>query len=207
MNIRNTRFAYGSVAKTLHWTIAALILLSYCSVYYRQWFTVEPDDWADWVGTPNYMALQIHLSIGVSIFALVILRILWRLTNPQPELPPGSRIQHLAAHAVHYVLYFFMILMPITGYFGTGADIDYLNVPQFRETALYNWLVTETLGIAWETFEKPVDFIHKKIGGAIVLWMLILIHAGAALYHHFVKRDDVLKRMLPTLHNDRPSGG
>jgi len=50
--------------------------------------------------------------------------------------------------------------------------------------------------VAWETFEKPIDFVHKN-SGAYLVWVLVLLHAGAALFHHYVKRDDVLRRMLP----------
>lgn len=202
MSFRNSRYKYGSVAKALHWVIATLFLVSYCAVYYRHWFTVEVDEFSLWVGTPNYTALQIHLTSGISIFAFALLRIAWRVSNPSPELPPGRAWEHFSAHVAHYALYFIMIFMPITGYLGTGADTAYFNITQFRETAAYDLLVTRILGLDWDAFEKPVDFIHKDIGGALLVWMLILIHAGAALYHHFVKRDDVLLRMLPDRYKD-----
>ena len=75
MSFRNTAVEYGTIAKSLHWTIAALFLISYCSVYYRRWFTVAEEDLSLWVGTPNYTALQLHLASGITIFAFVILRI------------------------------------------------------------------------------------------------------------------------------------
>lgn len=198
MALRNTKLAYGSIAKLLHWAIALLFLVSYCAVYYRHWFTVEPDEFSIWVGTPNYTALQIHLTSGITISFLILCRVYWRLSNQVPELLPGKRWEHFMANSVHYFLYFLMFMMPITGYLGAGVDTDYLQITQFRETALYDWLVTDTLGLDWETFESPVDFIHKKIGGATLVWIVIGAHAGAALFHHFVKRDDVLLRMLPS---------
>ena len=99
--------------------------------------------------------------------------------------------------------------MPVTGYLGTGVDTAYFNITQFRETAAYDYLVTQTLQLDWEAFEKPIDYLHKDIGGAVLVWMLIVLHAGAALYHHFVRRDDVLRRMLPggSGHNDNNKVG
>ncbi len=197
MSIRNTQYEYGGLAKTLHWLIAGLFLLSYCAVYYRQWFTVEEEEFALWVGSANYTALQIHLASGISILVFALLRVIWRFSNPPPELLPGKTWEHFSAHSVHYLLYFLMFFMPITGYLGTGADTAYFNITQFRETGAYDLIVTRTLGLDWESFEKPIDFLHKDVGGAIIVWLLIALHAGAALYHHFVKHDEVLLRMLP----------
>jgi cytochrome b561 len=193
MRLRNTPEAYGEVAKWLHWIIALLFLGAYCAVYYRHWFT-EKD-------TPgNWNALQLHLSFGVTIGVFVFLRVLWKLSNPRPGLEPGPRWEHVAAKAGHAALYFFMIAMPVTGYLGTGADTHYFftyHLPKFADTALYDWLVTGMLGMSFEQFEEPIDFIHKDIGGALLVWMLIAVHISAALYHHFVKRDRTLKKMLP----------
>ena len=89
-----------------------------------------------------------------------------------------------------------MITMPISGYLGTDADPEYFNLPRFSQTAVYLSIVEEKMGLSWDDYERPFDFYHKQIGGALLVWMLILLHAGAALYHHFVKHDDVLIRML-----------
>lgn len=191
MPLRNTAHDYGTVAKWLHWLTALLFLASYCSVYYRHWFTEAK--------TPeNWTALQIHLSVGVSIAVIVALRVFWRLTNRVPEPEPGTRLEHLAAHLGHYALYAIMIIMPVTGYVGTGVDTEFFflfDIPKFEDTALFTRLVTEGLGMSFEAFEEPVDFLHKDILGAWVVWLLILGHAAAALYHHFVRRDRTLYRM------------
>jgi cytochrome b561 len=180
---------YTSVAIALHWTIALLFLGSYVSVYYRRWFTEKQ--------TPeNMTALQIHLAIGVTIAAIVVLRILWRLTHTPPPLEPAPRWQQTAAHGLHYLLYAVMIIMPITGYLGTGVATEYFGIPKFEDTALFQWLVADTLQMTFKDFEKPIDFVHKN-SGAYLIWLLILGHAAAALYHHFAVRDATLTRMLP----------
>ncbi|WDE01260.1 cytochrome b [Thalassomonas actiniarum] len=191
MEFKNTADNYGTIAKWLHWGTAVLFLASYMSVYYRHWFTEEK--------TPeNWTALQLHLSVGVTIAVVVALRLVWRLTNRVPDLEPGSKLEHLAAHAGHYALYAIMIIMPITGYVGTGVNTEYFflfDIPKFEETPLFVSLVSEGLGLSFKEFEAPIDFIHKEILGAWLVWMLILAHVMAALYHQFVKKDRTLAKM------------
>ena len=187
---KNTRHSYGSVARALHWTIALLFLMAYCAVYYRHWFTVKDT-------APNWIALQLHLSLGITIAAFVVLRVIWRLKNVTPELPAGPRWEHRAAHLGHALLYVVMIVMPITGYLGTKVNTEYFlwfDIPKFPDTALFAWLVSDTLGMSFEQWEKPIDFLHKN-AGAYFVWVLILVHVAAALYHHLYRKDDTLLRM------------
>lgn len=191
MRIKNTAENYGTIAKCLHWTTAALFLGSYVSVYYSHWF-LEPR-------TPeSFNAFQIHLSIGVTIAVVAILRIFWRLSTPVPNQEPGSKLEHVAAHAGHYALYAIMIIMPITGYMGTGGNINYFfifEIPKFESTQLFQSIVTNGLGMTFEEFEKPMDFLHKDVLGPWIVWLLILGHVSAALYHHFGKKDRTLRKM------------
>jgi cytochrome b561 len=191
MSIKNTADNYGLIAKCLHWLTAALFLGSYISVYYRHWFTQEK--------TPeNWTALQLHLSIGVSLAVVVALRIIWRIINRAPDFESGTRLEHLAAHIGHYALYAIMIIMPITGYVGTGVGTEYFfifDIPKFEDTQAFLTLVSNGLGITFQEFEEPVDFIHKNILGAWLVWLLILGHVSAALYHHFIRKDRTLQKM------------
>ncbi|HEY0924331.1 cytochrome b [Rheinheimera pacifica] len=189
--LRNSASHYGYVARTLHWLTALLFLLAYISVYYRQWFTEArtPENWT---------ALQLHLSFGVTIAVLVALRVYWRLTNPQPQPEPGSALMHKAAHLGHIALYGVLIVMPLTGYLGTGVATEYFflfDIPKFADTWLFQTVVANGMGLSFEQFEAPMDFIHKQ-GGAYVVWLLILGHAGAAFYHHLKLKDRTLLKML-----------
>jgi len=191
MNIKNTTDSYGLIAKFLHWVTAVLFLGSYISVYYRHWFTEDK--------TPeNWTALQLHLSIGISLIVVVSLRVIWRIINQAPDHEPGTRLEHLAAHIGHYTLYAIMIIMPITGYVGTGVGTEYFfmfDISKFEDTKIFLTLVSNGFGITFQEFEEPVDFIHKNIFGAWLAWILILGHASAALYHHFVRKDRTLQKM------------
>jgi cytochrome b561 len=113
-------------------------------------------------------------------------------------LEQGTKLEHLAAQAGHYALYAIMIIMTITGYLGTGANTEYFfmfDIPKFESTQLFESLVSNGMGITFKEFEKPIDFIHKEIFGAWLVWLLIFGHVSAAMYHHFVKKDRTLHKM------------
>ena len=188
MRWRNTSENYGVIAKGLHWLMAVFFLGAYFWIYYRHWFTErgEPENWT---------ALQMHMSIGMSLGILILLRILWRLMNPQPKPEPGTRLEHLAAKIGHYVLYAVMIIMPVTGYMGVGVAVDYFflfDIPTFKERGVLEIFAGE--GVDYKEFGERVHGVHHMLGQWVV-WVLILGHAGAALYHHFGKGDRTLKRM------------
>lgn len=191
MVLKNTKINYGSIAKWIHWTIVVLFLGSYCAVYFRHWFTEEK--------TPeNWTALQLHLSFGITIAAVVILRIIWRNLNQTPNQETGSKLAHIAAHLGHYALYAVMILMPLTGYIGTGVNTEYFylfDIPKFESSSLYQILVTNWMGLSFKEFEAPIDYFHKDIMGKWTVWILIAGHVMAAMYHHFVKKDRTLIKM------------
>lgn len=171
----------------LHWIVALLFLGAYAAVYYYEWFTER--------GTPaNITSVRLHFTFGFSIGVFVLLRIIWRLTHRAPALLPAPAWEHLAARAVHGLLYLFMIGMPLTGYLGTKGGGGFLGVPAFPDTALYQWLVTDTLGLTWDQWRKPFGAFHFFSGGNVV-WVLIVIHTLAALYHQFHKRDALMRRM------------
>ncbi len=150
MILHNSKTSYGNIARTLHWIVAGLFLLSYSSVYYRHWFTEERTG-------PWFTSGNLHRCFGVTIAVFVILRIVSRLKNPPPDLPPGPDWEHTGAKIRHYALYFFMIMMPLTGYFGAGAPTDFgcLTIPEFGETRFFQWLSGGAM--SFEAWEQPLD--------------------------------------------------
>ncbi|MBK0011698.1 cytochrome b [Isoptericola jiangsuensis] len=190
MKIKNDKKNYGATSKFFHWTSAASFIGAYLVVYYVIWFMDDTQ--------PESMpVLNVHWALGLIVGSLVIPRLLWRWLNVEPEAPESSAAEHVLAQCAHYGLYALMILMPLTGYVGTGAPTDFglFSVTAFNETRLFAWFSSAT-GITWEAFEPPVDAVHHFVG-KWVAWVVVGLHVIAALMHHFVRRDNVLVRMMP----------
>ncbi len=187
----NTQKDYGSIAKWLHWGTAIIMLALYPSVYFRHWFTEK--------GTSiNWTALQLHMSFGMTLGALVLLRLIWRFKEVQPDHELGSKIEHMMASIGHKALYVIMIIAFVSGYLGTGSNTEFFfifDIPKFEDTSVFSIVVAQELGMTFDEFEAPVDFLHKKILGKWLVWLLIVGHIFAALYHHFVKKDRTLVKM------------
>ena len=177
--LRNTADSWGAPAKWFHWVMAALILAQIALGVMA----------ANWRVSPAKLELFFwHKSTGMLILALVALRLLWRLANPVPELPAGMAAwERAAARLSNLLLYALMIALPVTGWIVNSAS----NVP-FR----IFWLIPLPAIVAPD--EPTADLVALVHGGLAVLLALVLsAHIGAALRHHFVKRDTVLERMLP----------
>lgn len=190
MQWRNTPARFGALSKLFHWTSAVAFIGAYGVVYYVIWFL---DDMSD----ESLPVLNIHWVLGLLVGFLVLPRLAWRLLDRQPEEPPGSALEHQMAQAAHWALYALLILMPLTGYLGTGAPTDFgvFQVTGFNETAVFAW-IGQTYDLSFETFEAPIDGIHHFLG-KWVAWVVVGLHVVAALFHHMVRRDAVLIRMLP----------
>lgn len=190
MQWRNTPTRFGVLAKFLHWASAAAFIAAYIVVYYVIWFMddTSPESWP---------VLNIHWALGILVGFFVLPRLLWRLLDVQPEDPPGSKLEHRLAHIAHWGLYGLLIAMPLTGYLGTGAPTNFglFSVTGFNETALFSW-ISNTYDLSYERFEAPIDAVHHFLG-KWVAWILVGLHVAAALVHHWIRRDNVLVRMLP----------
>lgn len=190
MQWRNTPAGFGVLAKFFHWTSAAAFIAAYLVVYYVIWFMDEslPESWP---------VLNVHWALGLLVGFLVLPRLLWRVLDVQPKAPPGSPLEHRLAHAAHWGLYGLLIALPLTGYLGTGAPTDFglFSVTGFDETGVFAW-ISQTYGLTWDTFEEPIDLVHHFLG-KWVAWVIVGLHVAAAVFHHRVRRDDALKRMLP----------
>lgn len=182
MQIRNTLIRYGAVAKLFHWTIVVLIIVQF----------VLADKAEDLPRGPALIAtLALHKSIGITILLLAILRLTWRLMNPVPPSPPAiPRWQNLAAHLSHWTLYGLLFVTPLLGWMMSSA----------RNYAV-SWFGLFTLPDLVGPDRARYEFLHgahELMANAI--FYIAIIHAAAALKHHFIDRDDVLKRMLPGKH-------
>ena len=189
--IRNTELSYGSVAKCLHWLTALLVVAAYILVLYLEYVLGGE-------GPMRSPIIRLHKAIGASVLVFIVLRIWWRATNPSPKLPESMpKWQVTVSHMTHWILYALLIAMPTSGYLGNGNGVSFgiFAISGFADTAIGAWTL-DLLGLTFEQWEVPFDYFHKNIVGPFVLWVIIAAHAGAALYHHYVEKDDVLKRML-----------
>ncbi|GJM04168.1 MAG: hypothetical protein DHS20C09_01590 [marine bacterium B5-7] len=92
--------------------------------------------------------------------------------NRVPDAEPGSHIEYLEAHVGHIILYIMMISMPLTGYIGTGVNIEFFflfDILKFENTVLFQTLVADGMGLTFEQFEKPIGFFHKEIMGSLIV--------------------------------------
>lgn len=187
--MRNTPDRYGVVAMTLHWLIAAMVLIN---IGLGLYFTDLPQDYPG-----KSLFTQTHKSIGLTVLMLSILRLIWRLMNPQPPLPPGvGPLVRITSKTVHWIFYFLLVAIPLAGW--SIVSVSPLNIP-----TQYFWqFVWPHIGFlnalpADERNSLLPIFVNTHNTLAFLALALIVLHVGAALYHHVIRKDSVLRRMLP----------
>lgn len=190
---------YSSVAIALHWLTALAILAMIPMGWWMSEAIHDPDSQAT-----AYRVFQLHKSIGLTILGLTALRIGWRLSHPAPALPDGMKgWEAFLARATQFAFYGLLVALPLSGwlYVSTGwaAGLDRaLNVA----TSWFGLLPVPHLpGVPDLATEARRALAFQAMGAhALMAWgavALVVLHAGAALKHHFIDRDSVLRDMLP----------
>jgi cytochrome b561 len=176
---------YGAVAMTLHWLIAAAIILNIIVVL------TAPEG-----RTPLHMAMMsFHMALGLTVLVLSILRLVWRWLNPAPPPPQGlAPWMRIAGAATHHTLYFLMIAIPLAGWL--MVSVNHFTPSWF---GLFAWPAIPGFGgldkAASHGWHETFETIHVVLGWAMII--LIPAHIVAGLYHHVLRKDNVLLRMLP----------
>ncbi len=189
MPAANTRTRYGSVAMTLHWLIAAAIVVNLGLGLYMANILTNQD-------ASRLTVFQFHKSLGLTVLVLSVLRLLWRVVNPVPPLPnsmgPGLRA---LARGTHYLLYFLIIAIPLTGWALVSASPLGLATNYF---GLFHWPGIPYLSELSRAQKVPLrhEFFAMHFYLAITALILVPLHVCGALYHQF-RGEDVLRRMLP----------
>jgi len=183
------RSDYSGFAKLLHWLIALVIVgMVGLGVYMTQ---VEGDfRYKLWL-------YQIHKSFGVTLFALVVIRLIWRQISPPPAMPPEMPVwERRAAQAAHAGLYVLMFAIPLSGWIQVSASP--LSVPT-QVFGLFNVPHIPFLASLSDETKKALEWeLHTLHWGlAWTLVAVVALHAAAALRHAFILKDDVMTRMLP----------
>lgn len=175
--LKNTETDYGLVAKAFHWL---LFLVFGFMIVAGNMLEAMPR------GAEKFQAAGVHKSLGVLVLVLVLLRLAWRLVNVTPRDPAGTpAMQSLVAHAMHWVLYGLMLAQPLVGILmsqAAGYPVKFFGLFQLPT------LLHKDPSLA--------GFFHGAHGVVWILLVLVaVLHAAGALYHHFVLKDDVLRRM------------
>lgn len=179
MQIRNSYERYGLVAITIHWLVAMVVIglfaLGYWMVgltYYDDWYKQAPD---------------IHRSVGILLLMLMVLRVIWRLINITPKpLPSHKRWEVASAHAAHSLLYLMLFVAMASGYLISTADGSAIDV--------FGWFAVPSVTGQIKGLEDTAGTVHYWSTWAIVA--LAAVHAAGALKHHWLDRDQTLRRML-----------
>jgi len=175
----NTTESWGAAAKLFHWTIALLILIQIALGVTA----------VAWRLSPLKLELFVwHKSTGVLILVLMLARLAWRLANRSPALPAQTPAwERNAALASHAALYALAIALPLSGWvINSAAGVPF---------SVF-WLVPLPAIVAPdERLEELAKLAHFSL--LVALCLVLALHIGAALRHHFIKRDNVLLRMLP----------
>jgi superoxide oxidase len=179
MGWRNSEVRYGTLSVGLHWLMLVLLVAVYACIELRELYPRGSD--------PRALLKTWHYMLGLSVLALMTVRLLARWSGPTPVIEPSIRAwQTLASKAVHVALYAFMIAMPLAGW---------LILSSKGETIPFWGLELPPLTGANEALSETVKAWHE-LGASLGYWV-VGAHAAVSLWHHYVQKDNTLVRMLP----------
>jgi cytochrome b561 len=178
--LKNTLNSYGTVTQTFHWAIAVAIVGMLTVGFIMAALEPSPTKW---------MLFDFHKATGFCILILVLSRLTWRWVNPVPLLPSTLTPWHRRiAQLSPFALYSILILMPLSGYVLSNTSGHPINV--------YDLFTVPNLLANRPEVSKMALMIHQYV--AFVFIGILTLHVGAAFYHHFVLKSNVLRRMLPS---------
>ena len=187
MQLRNSAETWGVVARAFHWLIALLVLAQFIIGAIAEEMKL----------TPAKLDLFVwHKSIGVTVLVLALLRLAWRLGN-RPPAPPAATPhweRRLAALA-HLALYVLIFAVPLSGWW--VSDASRVPFKAFFLVPMPDFIATD------RALQEAAAEVHEAL--TMTLLLVVVLHIGAALRHHFLLHDDVLRRMLAGRRDrDRP---
>ncbi|SQF97747.1 cytochrome b561 [Paucimonas lemoignei] len=171
---------YSSKARWLHWLMAALIVLAYTLILSRSQFGKGSE--------LRMFVVQSHFWVGILILVMAFFRVAERRRHTPPGItPPLEGLLRTAATLSHYLLYAFLFAQPLLGLFTVLIEKGALPIP------LTQILIPSPFPVS-ERFAENLEDLHKLLGS--IFYYVIGLHVIAALWHHFVRKDNTLKRMV-----------
>ncbi|MGB0439301.1 MAG: cytochrome b/b6 domain-containing protein, partial [Paracoccaceae bacterium] len=185
MTLRNTAARYGNPSKLFHWATALgiAIMIPLGLIAHNLPASTDPQ-----IATKTWL-FSLHKTVGVTVFAIALLRIMWALTQTKPDaLHPNRRFEHAAADTVHWVLYGALVLVPLSGWVQHAAADGFAPIwwPFGQDLPFVPKSTTLAMGAA-----TAHGILNLVLGGALAL------HVAGALKHHIIDKDATLRRMLP----------
>jgi len=178
--IGNTSEGWGWPARTLHWLIALMVLGLFG---FGLWMTEVPPR------SEQLYYFAIHASVGITLLALMLVRYVWWMSNRAPAAPEGTPAwQRMAAKTSHRLLYLLTFATALAGWAMSGTFDKPL------EPMLFGLVPVPQFLTAGSPYHELLMETHETLAFALIA--LVAVHTSAALYHHFVLRDGVLRRMV-----------
>lgn len=176
MDVRDTSRGYGLVSRLFHWLMAVAIFAMFALGvwmvtldYYSPYYNAAP---------------ELHRGVGILLLIALLLRWLWRATNPKPDLDDLTPIEQKLSYAVHWGFYVLLFGVIVSGYLISTANGQPIDV--------FGWFRVPSL-VQMHGLEDRAGYVHRLIAYAVMA--LAALHAMAALKHHFIDGSEILTRM------------
>ena len=170
MTLFGTELRYGTVAQAFHWVTVILVAAA--------WLVAGHD---------RSPTITLHETLGVAVFAVVALRLIWRAFDRRPEQTDISKAEAWSSKVVHGLLYLLLLAIPLSAIVGTQL--------QGHPVVLYGIGAVGPFLATSRSVGHQILEVHQLLG-TLIVWLAGL-HAVAALYHHYFRKDGVLRAMLP----------
>lgn len=175
--LKNTENSYGLVSRVIHWLMSVIVIIMIIAGFTM--VNMEPSD-------QKWQIYSAHKATGIIVLSLTTLRILWIIFNIKVQVPHDlPEWQRMLARMNHNVLYVLLFIMPASGALMSltgGHDIDFFgafSIPSFANNKEYSKI-----------------FWNVHVVSAFLLVATLILHVSAALYHHLIRKDNVLMRMV-----------
>jgi len=174
---KNTDEQFGLISTYIHWVSAVMVF----SLFALGFWMVDLNYYSQWYRDAPYY----HKAFGLTLFLLTLIRITWKLSNKAPKDIGSNKVEHKLAKLAHLALYGLLLLIMFSGYLISTAD--------GRGIELFNLFTVPSMGELFANQEDLAGEVHEI--AAYIIMAMVILHIAAALKHHFIDKDETIKRM------------